>query len=286
MSIRPAVANGLHRGLIELHQTVRSAREYLPHVLNVALFAAVAAWRGGTVEGTETPASTMVLVGEVATVIVSSAWTTLPQIMATERQDGTLLRLRSVPFATTAYVVSKTLYTAVIAIASALVLLLVGAGVNGAGLPHSADGWITLAWVLLLGLVAVVPIGTAIGASLPNARAAMALLVLPVYALMAVSGVFFPVTGMPRWLQLTAEVFPLKWLAQGLRSATMPDTALVAETGHSWQHWQTATVLTAWAVAGFVIAPAVLRRTSRRVSGTRITATRQPSDSSVQEISR
>ncbi|WP_331721256.1 ABC transporter permease [Streptomyces sp. NBC_00212] len=282
MNARVSIANGLHRGGIELHQTVRSVRECLTHVINVAIFIAVAMWRSGTVKGSDIPISTMVLAGEVAAVIVSSAWTTLPQIMATERQDGTLLRLRGIPHATSAYVLAKTLHTSVIAVTSALALLFVGAGVNGSGLPHSAQGWMTLGWVLFLGLAAVVPIGTAIGASLPNARGAVALLMMPVFALMAVSGVFFPVTSMPSWLQTIAEIFPLKWLAQGIRSATMPDSALIAETGHSWQHWQTAGVLTAWAIAGFIIAPAILRGTTRRESGARLAAGQQPSQRSPQ----
>lgn len=278
MSIRVPVVNGLHRGAVELHQTVRSAREFLPHLFNVALFAALAGWRHGSVRGSDAPASAMVLAGGVAAMIVSTAWTTLPQVMAAERQDGTLLRLRGIPFAAPAYVVGKTLYTAVVAVVSAVALLLVGAAVNGTGLPDTVGRWLTLGWVLVLGLASVVPVGAALGASLPNARGAVALLMMPVLGLMGVSGVFFPVTSMPGWLQTVAEVFPLKWLAQGVRSALMPDSALAAETGHSWQHGQTAAVLAAWTVAGFVIAPAVLRRAGRGASGARLVERERPSE--------
>ncbi|MGW7822752.1 ABC transporter permease [Streptomyces puniciscabiei] len=277
MNPRLSLSTGLHRGGIELHQTARSVRECLTHVVNIAIFVAVAVWRGGTVKGSDVQTSAVVLAGEVAAVIISTAWTTLPQVMATERQDGTLLRLRGIPHAVPAYVIGKTLYTSVIAVASAVILLVAGAAANDNGLPQSPQDWATLAWVLLLGLLAVVPVGIAIGAALPNARGAVALLLMPVFGLMAVSGVFFPVTTMPAWLQTVAECFPLKWLAQGIRSATLPDSELVAETGHSWQHWQTAGVLTAWSIAGLLIAPAVIRRTSRRATGSRRAPRPQPS---------
>ena len=47
------------------------------------------------------------------------------------------------------------------------------------------------------------------------------------------------------------------------------------EVGHSWRHLATFGVLSAWAVAGFVLAPAVLRRMARRESGSTVAARRE-----------
>jgi ABC-2 type transport system permease protein len=47
------------------------------------------------------------------------------------------------------------------------------------------------------------------------------------------------------------------------------------EVSHSWRHLATFGVLSAWAVAGLVLAPAVLRRMARRQSGSNFAARRE-----------
>ncbi|MFC7721108.1 ABC transporter permease [Nonomuraea recticatena] len=84
---------------------------------------------------------------------------------------------------------------------------------------------------------------------------------------MGISGVFYPISGFPEWLQWVGQAFPLYWLALGLRSAMLPDAMAVAEIGESWRHLETAAMLGLWAVAGILLAPLVLRRMARRQSG-------------------
>jgi ABC-2 type transport system permease protein len=61
----------------------------------------------------------------------------------------------------------------------------------------------------------------------------------------------------------------MKWIAQGVRSALLPDAALAAETGGSWQHLWTLGVVGAWALVGFALVPRLMRRTVRQQSGSR-----------------
>ena len=42
------------------------------------------------------------------------------------------------------------------------------------------------------------------------------------------------------------------------------------EIGHSWRHLETLGVLGAWAIAGLVLAPILLRRMARRESGSSV----------------
>ncbi|MGC7101014.1 ABC transporter permease [Amycolatopsis lurida] len=84
---------------------------------------------------------------------------------------------------------------------------------------------------------------------------------------LAISGVFYPITAMPEWLQWLAQVFPVYWLGLDMRSAFLPDNAVAVEIGESWRHLETAAVLGAWAVIGLIVAPVVLRRMARRESG-------------------
>ncbi|MGA4838047.1 hypothetical protein [Streptomyces sp. G45] len=60
-----------------------------------------------------------------------------------------------------------------------------------------------------------------------------------------------------------------------MRAALLPDAAVTVEIGDSWRLWETAGVLGAWAVAGLLVAPVVLRRMARRESGSSVAARRE-----------
>jgi ABC-2 type transport system permease protein len=98
---------------------------------------------------------------------------------------------------------------------------------------------------------------------------------LPLIGLTAISGIFYPISALPGWVQGVAQVFPIYWLGLGIRSALLPDAAAALEISGSWRHLETAAVLGAWAVAGLLLAPAVLRRMARRESGSTMEARRQ-----------
>jgi hypothetical protein len=98
---------------------------------------------------------------------------------------------------------------------------------------------------------------------------------LLVMGLIAISGIFYPITTLPWWLQWIAEVFPIYWLGLGMRSAFLPATAAGVEIGASWRPLQTAVVLGAWAAAGLILAPIILGRMARRESGSRLAARRE-----------
>jgi ABC-2 type transport system permease protein len=137
-----------------------------------------------------------------------------------------------------------------------------------------AWSWLTLLWVLALGLAATLPLGAALG-SLTTSSRSIGLIMLPVFGLGAISGIFYPITALPVWVQDVAQVFPMYWLGLGMRSALLPDAAVVAEIGRSWRPWATLGVLGAWAVIGLVLAPILLRRMARRESGSSVAARRE-----------
>ena len=110
--------------------------------------------------------------------------------------------------------------------------LILGVGVAAGGV--TAPHWATVAWVVALGTLAVVPLGAAIGCLMPSPKSAGAILGLPMMALMVVSGVMIPVTVMPEVVQWIAQAFPLYWQGLGLRSAFLPDSMLAAEIAGSW----------------------------------------------------
>jgi ABC-2 type transport system permease protein len=60
-----------------------------------------------------------------------------------------------------------------------------------------------------------------------------------------------------------------------MRSALLPGSLAAVEIGHSWRHLETVGVLAAWAIAGLVLAPVLLRRVARREAGSSVAARRE-----------
>jgi ABC-2 type transport system permease protein len=118
------------------------------------------------------------------------------------------------------------------------------------------------------------PVGAVLGSVFPSARS-QGLIRLPILGMIAISGIFYPITSMPEWLQWVAQVSPIYWLGLGMRSALLPDAAVGVEIGESWRHLETVGVLGAWAVLGLVMAPIVLRRMARRESGSSVAEGRE-----------
>ncbi|MFG2141627.1 ABC transporter permease [Streptomyces sp. NPDC048650] len=261
---------GLRRGRIELRHLIGNRKEMAGHLANVVVALALAANLDKRVPGTHIPMAHLTLAGFAAYLLFQIGLFNLPQILVTEREEGALLRLRATPGGIPAYLVAKSLLIVATALATLVVLLGAGALLVDGPLPHGPGGWLTLLWVTALGLLAVVPLGAAIGAVLPNPREALALIMLPVMALLFTSGAMFPLASLPAAVQHIAAVFPLKWMAQGVRSALLPDAARIAEPAGSWELPTVALVLTAWAVLGFLLAVPLLRRAARRESGSRL----------------
>ncbi|MGY0489831.1 ABC transporter permease [Streptomyces sp. WG-D5] len=262
---------GVQRGGIELRHLLRNGKELSGHVTNVVVALLVAGWISSDVPGTSTPMAHLVVAGFAAYLLFQIGLVTLPQILVTEREEGALLRLRATPGGIPAYLVAKCLLIVVVSAVTLALLLAAAALLADGPVPQGPGGWVTLLWVTALGLLAVVPLGAAIGAVLPNPREALALIMLPVMGLLLTSGAVFPLTVLPVPVQQVASVFPLKWMAQGLRSALLPDSARAAEPAGAWELPTVALVLTAWAVLGFALAVPLLRRAARRESGSRLT---------------
>ncbi|MFD9511211.1 ABC transporter permease [Streptomyces mirabilis] len=262
-----AVRLGLARGALELRQVLRNRKDLYSYLATPVIFLGVASWRsdGGTPETTQ-----LMLAGGVGATIFMFGLITVPQFLFGDREDGTLLRLRGIPGAMAAYLTAKTVFVLANILISVTLLLMGGSLILGARLPSTLSQWLTLVWVITLGIAAVVPVGAAIGALLPAAREALGLYMMPVMTLMFVSGAFSPLKSQPAWLQHLASVFPLRWIAQGVRSALLSDHAKSQELAGDWQHLTVLAVLVVWTIVGFTLAPTLLQRMTRRESGSRM----------------
>ncbi|MGY1813057.1 ABC transporter permease [Blastococcus sp. SYSU D00820] len=201
--------------------------------------------------------------------------------LAMEREDGTLLRHKALPHGMPGYVTGQVLYHSLGLLPMLLVILVPSFLLFDDVMARGAAGWLTVAWVVALGLLATLPLGMVIGAVVPSTQKVGTWGMLPVLAVTAISGIFFPIQALWGWVQAVAQVFPTYWIGLGMRSAFLPDAAVTVELGDSWRTGTTVLVLAAWAVAGLLVTPRVLRRMARRQSGSQVAAAR---DAAVQWV--
>lgn len=211
--------------------------------------------------------------GILAMTLISSGVLGVAGQLVTERDDGTLLRAKATPHGVLSHLVGNVLIFTGTALGPVVALLVGAAFVFDGITPGDASGWLTFAWVGVLGLFATLPLGALIGAVL-RTPVMLAWASLVVYGAVAISGIFYPISALPGWLQGIGQALPIYWLGLGLRASLLPPEAAALELGGSWHLWETAAVMGGWAVLGLVLAPIALRRMARRQSGSQVAAAR------------
>ncbi|MDO8105752.1 ABC transporter permease [Isoptericola sp. b441] len=225
-------------------------------IIMLGIFATVFGQDGATVGPQGSPGVAFAqyfLPGMVATGVLLSSFQNMATSIAVERDEGGLKRLRGTPMPPAAYFGGKVGSVLVSSLIQLTLLLGAATTMFGVELPTSADRWWTLAWVFLLGTAAGTVCGVAFSSVPRSGRSASAVVVPIVLVLQFTSGVFFQFDQLPGWMQTVSGLFPLKWIAQGMRSVFLPDWALQMEPGGSWQHGATAGVLAGYLVAGLVL---------------------------------
>jgi ABC-2 type transport system permease protein len=192
------------------------------------------------------------MAGIIAAGVLGASLQNMAISIATERSDGTLKSLAGTPMPKSAYFVGKVVQVLAVTVAIIAILLAIGVVFYGIDLPVGGD-WLTLAWVTLLGSAACTLLGIAISSLAKNGRSASATVTPFALLLQFISGVFFQFSQIPEWMQTVAAIFPLKWMAQGLRSVFLPDSMAAAEPAGNWELGTSALVLLAWCAAGLVL---------------------------------
>ncbi|WP_410571327.1 ABC transporter permease [Amycolatopsis sp. cmx-4-61] len=270
-----AVRSGLARGWIEFKQTWTNLDDVVGQLVFVVLFLGTLFFmRNATLPGTSFSLGAATVPGVLGAGIVFNGLTGAAGYLAVDREDGTLLRAKATPNGMLGYLIGKTTALSIAQLTSLTAVLIPCLFAFSALAPDGGWSYLHLLGVLVLGMAATMPIGAALG-SLTNSPRSIGLITLPVMGMGAISGIFYPITALPGWLQDVAQVFPMYWLGLGMRSALLPDAAVVVEIGQSWRPVATVAVLLAWAVLGFALAPVLLRRMARREAGSSLAERRQ-----------
>lgn len=192
--------------------------------------------------------------GMVSTGIMLSSFQNLAIFIAVERDDGTLKRLRGTPMPPIAFFIGKIAQVAITTVVQLTLLLAVAHIAYGVDLPQTGALWLRFGWLVLLGTSAGTVLGIAFSSVPRSGRSASAVVTPIVIVLQFISGVYFTYGNLPAWMHAVASLFPLKWMAQGMRSVFLPPQLVSAEPGDSWHIGTGAIVLVVWLVAGLALA--------------------------------
>src|SRR5690606_9031489 len=135
----------------------------------------------------------------------------------------------------------------------AVLIIGVAALAFGVKLPSEPERWFTFAWVFVLGVTTSAILGIALSGLPRSGKSATAVIIPATLVLQFISGVYLGFSQLPEWLQNVASVFPLKWMAQGMRSVFLPEGFVVLEQGEVWNLEGVAIVTGIWLVVGLAI---------------------------------
>lgn len=257
---------GLGRAGYEIRSYFRAPDQvfftFLFPVLLLSIFSVAFGDDASIRAGDSGPALTMAayyLPGMVAAGILLSGVQNLGTDIAVERGDGTLKRLAGTPLPVLSYFLGKFGQVLVTSVLQTALLLVVAVLAFGVTLPSDPEVWARFAWIYLLGVATCAILGIAISRLPRSGKSATAVIVPPLLVLQFISGSYLSFTSLPEWLQNVASVFPLKWIAQGMRSVFLPTEFRSAEVGGSWDLVGIAIALGVWLVLGLVLSRMTFR---------------------------
>ena len=261
-----ALRHGIRRTGFEIRGYTRSPETifftFLFPILMLALFSTVFGGDGEQSYGQGLPAlsaAQMYLPGMLAAGVLLSGLQNLAIDIALERHDGTLKRLGGTPLSPVSYFIGKIGQVLVTGTVQAAVLLAFAGLVLGVPLPSDAESWLTFAWVFVLGLATSAFLGIAISAIPRSARSASAVVIPVALVLQFISGVYLFFWLLPEWLQNVANLFPLAWMAKGMRAVFLPPEYATLEQSGAWELGGVAIALLIWLVVGLVISRLTFR---------------------------
>ncbi len=152
--------------------------------------------------------------GIVAMSVMQMAVFSVAFVFTDYKEKGILKRLLATPMKPQQFVTAQVITRLIVAVFQAIVLLAFGALIFHT---HVYGAWWLIALFVILGGVMFLGLGFTISGIAKTVDAVPAIANLIVFPMLFLSGVFFPTTSMPQWLQHLVVYFPLHPFATGLR---------------------------------------------------------------------
>ena len=183
--------------------------------------------------------------------------------MWTERNDSTLLRLRSLPDGVTGWLLAKTGSAGVLTGFVVAVALIGGALLMPSLRPSSVGYALGVVAVVVASYFATLPWGVVLG-SFARGPYGMMLVFVLLMVMLGGSGTAFPIVFLPEPLQWVAAATPFYWSAHATRAFLLPPEAGTLELTGAFAPGITFAVLAVWAVVGYLLAARLMRVTIQK----------------------
>ncbi|MGI5268172.1 ABC transporter permease [Nonomuraea sp. CA-218870] len=134
--------------------------------------------------------------------LLTTAFTVLPSAMATYREQGVLRRMSTTPMHPGRLLGAQLLLNLVMALVSAIVVIVAGRLVLGSHIPEQLFGFLL---VFLLGAAAMLALGLVIAAVAPNSKSAPGIGSVAMFPLLFVAGMWIPREIMPDTLRTISD---------------------------------------------------------------------------------
>ena len=165
------------------------------------------------------------------------------------KKQGVLRRLSTTPLRVWQYFLATMIGQAIIGLLSLAIMFVVAVTVFDL---RVVGNYLELTVFLILGIIAILGIGLALGGWAKNERQAAPLSNIVVFPMMFLSGTFFPRFLMPEWLQTISNFLPLTPVIDGIR-------LIATEGAHLVDILPQLGMIGAWTVIIYLIAFRVFR---------------------------
>ena len=181
--------------------------------------------------------------------VVATAFAGLAISLVIRRESGVLKRVRGTPMPPSLYLCAVFASTACVIAIQAVAQVVIGRYLLKAAWPESLA---SLAIALVVGAAAFAALGLAITGFIRESEGSSAMINALYLPMVFLSGTFFSVSAMPRFLEAVAEVLPLTYLLRALRDVFIGAESRSGSVG-------SLAVLLVWGAIGVAIATRTFR---------------------------
>jgi ABC-2 type transport system permease protein len=190
--------------------------------------------------------------GILAYGVITTSFVNLGISTAILRDAGILKRMQGTPLPRWAYIAARIGSSTVIVLLMTAITLILGQLLYGVPLRAATLPGFLLC--LIFGTAAFTTLGIGITRYVKTAESAPIVVNLLIWPLTFISGIWFPVTGMPEWLKKIADFFPIHALADGFQYAFNPHTDAPGIRGSDVE------TLVIWTIVGVMMMRRFLRQ--------------------------
>jgi ABC-2 type transport system permease protein len=175
--------------------------------------------------------------------VVGSTLSNLVSNVVTKRETGALKRRRASPVRASALISGDVITSGVSALSITVVLVLIGWLAFGVNLNGTGAALVLLS--VIVGTACLCGLAYAVSTFVKTQESAGPLVMLIMFVLNAISGIYVPETLFPSWLRDVAQVLPVRPLATAVQAAIDPAT-----NGGRQFAWPDLLIVLAWGAVG------------------------------------